>query len=100
MCHEQQATGRGTASCCAWWRRTAPWSALAAVGRGASGQKDMSLVRTPNMLYNAKVKRTDSDLGEVEEVVAGVSCQLGLATGGSIRGPAAEPGTALKSRAM
>ena len=38
----------------------APWSALAAVGRGASGEKDMSLVRTTDMQYNAKVKRTDS----------------------------------------
>ena len=28
----------------------APWSALAAVGRGASGEKDMSLVRTNDML--------------------------------------------------
>ena len=34
----------------------APWSALAAVGCGASGEKDMSLVRTTDMLYNAKVK--------------------------------------------
>ena len=39
----------------------------------------MSLVRTPNLLYNAKVKRMDSDqvLGEVEEVVAGISCPVG-----------------------
>ena len=34
----------------------APWSALAAVGRGASGEKDMSLVRTTDQLYKAKVK--------------------------------------------
>ena len=34
----------------------APWSALAAVGRGASGEKDMSLVRTNDQLYKAKVK--------------------------------------------
>ena len=34
----------------------APWSALAAIGRGASGEKDMSLVRTTDMVYNAKVK--------------------------------------------
>ena len=39
------------------------------------------MVRTPNVLYNAKVKRTDSDqtLGEVEGVVAGISCPVGLA---------------------
>ena len=38
----------------------------------------MSLVRTPNMLYNAKMKRTDSHqvLGEVEEVVAGASSRV------------------------
>ena len=48
----------------------------------------MSLVRTTNMLYNARVKRTDSDqvLGEVEEVVAGVSCPVGRAKD---KGPAA-----------
>ena len=53
----------------------APWSALAAVGRGASGEKDMSLVRTTDMLYNAKVRRTDSEQvpGDVGKVVAGVS---------------------------
>ena len=32
------------------------WSALADVGRGALGEKDMSLVRTTDMLCNAKVK--------------------------------------------
>ena len=35
----------------------APWSALATVDRGASGEKDMSLVRTTDKLYSAKVKR-------------------------------------------
>ena len=34
----------------------APWSALAAVGRGASGEKDMSLVKATDELYKAKVK--------------------------------------------
>ena len=34
-----------------------PWSALAAVGRGASGEKNMSLVRKNDQLYKAKVKR-------------------------------------------
>ena len=54
------------------------------------------MVRTPNMLYNAKVKRTDSDqvLGELEEVVAGVSCPVGLAKGGPA---AADPRRALTS---
>ena len=37
------------------------------VGRGALGEKDMSLVRTTEMLYNAKVRQTDS-----EQVAAGV----------------------------
>ena len=35
----------------------APWSALAAVGRGASVGKTMSLVRTSDRLYRAKVKQ-------------------------------------------
>ena len=45
----------------------APWSALAAVGRGASGEKTMSLVRTNDQLYKAKAKHCDSGqiLGDV-----------------------------------
>ena len=45
----------------------APWSALAAVGRGASGEKTMSLVRTNDRLYRAKVKHYGlrSVLGDV-----------------------------------
>ena len=40
----------------------------------SSAEKDMSLVRTTDKLYNA-VKRVDSghELGEVEEVAAGCS---------------------------
>ena len=47
----------------------APWSALAAVGRGALGEKDTSLVK--NMLYNAKMKPYGRRLGEVVRHGAG-----------------------------
>ena len=45
----------------------APWSALAAVGRGASGEKTMGVVRTNDQLYKAKVKHYGlrSGLGDV-----------------------------------
>ena len=49
-----RGTSRSTAD--PFFLTRAPCSALAAVGRGASGEKDMSLVRTTDMLYNAKVK--------------------------------------------
>ena len=67
---------------CTLFLSQAPWSTLAAVGRGASGEKDMSEVRTTDKLYNAKVKRAGSghELGEVEAVVAGCSWH-GLSSG-------------------
>ena len=45
----------------------APWSTLAAVRRRASGEKDMSEVRTTDKLYNTRVKRAGSghERGEV-----------------------------------
>ena len=60
----------------------APWSTLAAVGRGASGEKDMSLVKTTGKLYTAEVKRTGSghELGEVGGVTAGCSFFLTQST--------------------
>ena len=60
----------------------APWSTLVAVGRGASGEKDMSEVRTTDKLYNAKMKRAGSghELGEVGEelrlAAAGMWCPV------------------------
>ena len=52
---------------------SAPWSTLAAVGRGASGEKDMSWVRTSDKLYNGKVKQAGSghELGEGEQAQEG-----------------------------
>ena len=62
-----QAPLRAAPHGCMFCLTQAPQSTLAAVGRGASSEKDMCEVRTTDELYNPKVKRAGSvhDLGEV-----------------------------------
>ena len=76
ICHTDRPATSQTPTCVrSFFLTQAPWSTLAAVGRGASGEKDMSLVKTTGKLYPAEVKRTGSghELGEVGGVTAGCS---------------------------
>ena len=56
---------------CTFFLTLAPWSTLAAVGRGAAGEKDMSLVRNTDKLYNAKGVSFDTS------ALVDISCRRG-----------------------